>query len=320
MERVITDPQRLEKFARYLCAAGEVQPFHFCGAGPGQPLPPRNAPGVLDLFFFVTAHQFGFWYEADGRYLKPMVAPLEGVDLKGSDYLFRCVTRTWEKRPDFFAPAHLAKLDEQALNAVFQDDHGRNPLPLWAENVNIIKGYAQWFLNEATTPGALVDQANQAARPLEAFLARAGVIPGYAEDPLRKKLQLLAVILENRPEHFLRVTDPDSYEPIIDYHLQRSALRTGLVVVNDAALRARLAARELVSEEDENEVRATTFEAIRQLCQRSGKSVAAVDWFFFTNRRRCPEMSVPDCAACPVQAICAQQVDLFQPVFRTTAY
>lgn len=320
MDRVTIDPHRLAEFARYLRVAGEVQPFHFCGAGPGQPLPPRGAPGVLELFFFVTAHQFGFWYEADGRYQQPMVATLEGVPLKGSDYLFRCATRVWEKRADFFDPARLAALDERALNTVFQDDQGRNPLPLWPENVNIIQGYIAWFLREATTPAALVDQANQSTYPLESFLARAGVIPGYAEDPLRKKLQLLAVILENRPEHFLRVTDPEAYEPIIDYHLQRSALRTGLVVVHEPALRARLAARQLVSEEDEQAVRSVTFEAIRQLCQQSGKSVAAVDWFFFTNRRRCPEMSVPDCAACPVQAICAQQVDLFQPVFRTTAY
>ena len=320
MERVTTDPHRLQAFATYLRVAGEVQPFHFCGTGPGQPLPPRGAPGVLELFFFVTAHQFGFWYEADGRYQQPMVAPLEGVSLKGSDYLFRCATRAWEKCPEVFAPAQLAALDDQSLSALFQDDQGRNPLPLWTENLNIIRDYTAWFLREATTPAALVDQANQTTHPLESFLARAGTIPGYAEDPLRKKLQLLAVILENRPEHFLRVTDPEAYEPIIDYHLQRSALRTGLVVVHDPALRARLAARQLVSESDEQEVRAVTFDAIRQLVQQSGKSVAAVDWFFFTNRRRCPEMSAPDCAACPVQKICAQHIDLFQPVFRTTAY
>lgn len=320
MQRVEVDTERVAEFARYLSGAGSVQPFHFCGTGPGQPLPPRDAPGVLEAFFFATAHQFGFWYEADGGYREPMIATLDGVPLKGSDYLFRCVTRAWENRPDFFAPARLATLDEAALNGLFADDGGRNPLPMWRDNREIIRGYTDWFLREATTPRAVVEQANQAARPLEAFLRRAGTIPGYAEDPLQKKLQLLAVILENRPEHFLKVTDPESYAPIIDYHLQRSALRTGLVVIREAALRDRVAARRLVAAADEEEIRRATFEAIRLLCAQSGKSVAAVDWFFFTNRRRCPEMTAPDCPACPVQAICARQVDLFQPVFRTTAY
>jgi hypothetical protein len=320
MERVTVDAERVEAFARFLGRAETVQPFHFTGRGPGEPLPPRDVPGVLEAFFFATAHQFGFWTAAGGRYHRPMIATVEGVALKGSDFLFRCVTRAWETRADLFTPAHLATLDDAALNRLFADDHGVNPLPMWKDNLHLIRGYADWFRREATTPHAVVEQANAAPRPLEAFLRKAGTIPGYAEDPLQKKLQLLAVILENRPEHFLRVTDPESYAPIIDYHLQRSALRTGLVAVRDAALRARLVDRALVTAAEEDEIRRATFEAIRQLCAQSGKSVAAVDWFFFTNRRRCPEMSEPACAVCPVQPICARQTDLFQPVFRTTAY
>jgi hypothetical protein len=156
--------------------------------------------------------------------------------------------------------------------------------------------------------------------PLAAFLSDAGEVPGYAEDPLQKKLMLLAIILENRPEGFLRVSDPDSAVPIIDYHLQRSALRTGLVRVDDPELAAQLERRERVDDETEAEIRQATFDAISQLVDASGLSVAAIDWFFFTNRTRCPEMSEPNCAACPVQPVCARLTGLFQPVFRTTAY
>jgi hypothetical protein len=320
MKHVMVDDARVEAFARYMRQAGAVQPFHFCGRGPGEPLPPRDAPGVLEAFFFATAHQFGFWHESGGRYREPMIARVGGVALKGSDFLFRCVTRALETRADFFEPAHLATLRDDAWYRVFADDGGVNPLPLWSDNLHIIHGYTDWFRREATTPRAVVEQANATTRPLENFLKRAGSLPGYAEDPLRKKLQLLAVILENRPEHFLRVTDPEAYEPIIDYHLQRSALRTGLVVVSEPGLRARLVERALVTATEEDEIRRATFEAIRRLCAHSGKSVAAVDWFFFTNRRRCPEMTAPECPACPVHDICARQTDLFQPVFRTTAY
>ena len=62
------------------------------------------------------------------------------------------------------------------------------------------------------------------------------------------------------------------------------------------------------------------YEAIQQLVELSGKSMGAVDWFFFNARRRCPEMTEPECARCPVDPVCAHRKELFQPVLRTTFY
>ena len=314
------DDRRVAAFSEFLSRADDVRPFTFAGDEPGAPLPLPGQPGVLEAFFFATAHQYGFWYERAGRYDRPMIARLEGRDLKGSDYLFRCITRALERDPEFFLPDRMTARVEAEWNRLFYDDAGANPLPDWPSNMAIIRAYTAWFARRQTTPAELVVRANAAASPLATFLAAVGEVPGYAEDRMRKKLLLLAVILENRPEHFLRVTDSEAYDPIIDYHLQRSALRTGLVVVEDEKLKVRLCAREVVSASEERAVREATFEAVKRLVARSGKSVAAVDWFFFTNRRRCPEMAEPECAACPVQAICARETRLFQPVFRTTAY
>lgn len=90
--------------------------------------------------------------------------------------------------------------------------------------------------------------------------------------------------------------------------------------VEEEGLRRKLVDRALLREEEEAVVREATYEAIRRLMERSALSAAAVDWFFFQNRTRCPEMTEPDCPACPVQAICARETKLFQPVWRTTAY
>lgn len=70
--------------------------------------------------------------------------------------------------------------------------------------------------------------ANANRKPLNALLAQVCQIPGYREDPLQKKSMRLATMLENRPERFLRVTDPELVTPIVDYHIQRSAPRTRL--------------------------------------------------------------------------------------------
>lgn len=320
MKTIWVDERQIDAFAAHLGNSGGAQAFDFCSPGEGFIYPERGGAGALNYFFFACAHQFGFWTLANDRWAGPMIARIDGRDLKGSDFLWRACTRALQRDPQVFAPAALAAAGNRALGDIFRGDDGFNPLPLWSEHLALIRSYAQWFADRRTTPTEVVRSVQAEPKPLFALLALLAEIPGYAEDPLRKKAMLLAIALENRPEHFLNVTDPESAVPIIDYHLQRSALRTGLVRVEDAALRAKLAARELLGENDERRVRAATYEAIARLIAKSGLSSAAVDWFFFQNRTRCPEMTAPDCAACPVQAICARETELFQPVFRTTAY
>jgi hypothetical protein len=320
MKTIWVDERQIDAFAAHLKKSGGTQAFDFCSLSEGFIYPEHGRAGVREYFFFACAHQFGFWTLKDNRWTAPMIARIDGRDLKGSDFLWRAGTRALQNNPQVFAPASLAAKNNRALAEIFHDDAGQNPLPMWPEHLALLRGYAQWFADRQTTPAEVVRQINAEPKPLFALLALLAEIPGYAEDPLQKKAMLLAIALENRPEHFLKVSDPESAVPIIDYHLQRSALRTGLVRVEDAVLRHKLAARERLGESEERSIRAATYAAIAQLIAKSGLSSAAVDWFFFQNRTRCPETTEPDCPACPVQAICAQETPLFQPVFRTTAY
>lgn len=320
MKSVEVDSGQLQKFAVLLPTLGSVKPFDFCSTAPGLLFPFENQRGALESFFFNASHQFGFWYLENDRYARPMIAPAGGVMRKGSDYVAYCVQRALNTDAELFDPAHLALLSDAACEAIFADDHGVNPLPMWPEHLEIIRGYAKWFLDHGTSPQEVLDASNANKKPLNALLAQLHVIPGYREDPLQKKSMLLATILEHRPEKFLRVTDPSSATPIVDYHIQRSALRTGLIRINDDALREKLEMRARVEDCDEEQIRRATYEAVDRLIQASGLSAAAIDYFFFTNRTKCPEMTEPECAICPVQKICARRTNLFQPVIRTTAY
>jgi hypothetical protein len=107
---------------------------------------------------------------------------------------------------------------------------------------------------------------------------------------------------------------------VIDYHLMRSCLRTGLIEVIDDDLRERISGREELSAGDEWAVRFAAYQAIQHVQQQSGRNMGAVDWFFFNARRRCPEMTAPECAHCAIDAVCAHRTELFQPVIRTTFY
>ena len=132
---------------------------------------------------------------------------------------------------------------------------------------------------------------------------------------------MLIYILLNRPENFLQLGNSEEELPCIDYHLMRTALRTGMVSVSDTYLQQKITRRELVSEEQEYDVRQNVYKAINMLVGTSPNlNMVSVDQFLFRMRKGCPEMREPDCKSCALDPVCAKQTQLFQPVIRTTYY
>lgn len=314
--RVCLDRGRIRRVAEVIASATEAAAFDF--TGPGFPEP--GDPVALDFFFAATVQQFGFWRERAGRYEEPMVASLGGRALKGSDYLWAAYRRWGREAPHELTPTGQAALDDADFDRRLRDDGGHNPLPAGTLHPACARAYGRGMLGLGLTPASLLAEADATERPLARFLVRLDEVGGYREDPWRKKSALLAAILSQRPERFLRLGEAEDVPPIVDYHCQRSCLRLGVVSAADDTLAAKLAKREVVSAEEEEAVRAACYEAVGEIRGLSGRSMGAVDWFFFQNRTRCPEMTEPDCAACPADGACAHRTRLFQPVFRTTAY
>jgi len=249
-----------------------------------------------------------------------MGASLRGRTLRGSDYLWAAYRRWGREAPHELTPAGQAALDDADFDRRLRDDGGHNPLPAGTLHPACARAYGRGMLGLGLTPASLLAEADATERPLARFLVRLDAVGGYREDPWRKKSALLAAILSQRPERFLRLGEAEDVPPIVDYHCQRSCLRLGVISAADDTLAAKLAKREVVSAEEEEAVRAACYEAVGEIRRLSGRSMGAVDWFFFQNRTRCPEMTEPDCAACPADDACAHRTRLFQPVFRTTAY
>ncbi|MBP7687431.1 MAG: hypothetical protein KA765_05975 [Thermoflexales bacterium] len=333
--RVKVDHAQVQRLANLIQHLPQVQAFDFTG----EFFPPVNDPNALDLFFAVTLQQFSFWelnrkdtknakpssldlatFAPSRFYAQPMIATLDGRSLKGSDYLFAAYLRAWQRDPSSMSPAAQATLTAAQLDAMLRADDGTNPMPACELHLQQANAYGGDMQALGYTPRVIVEIANRAAEPRTAFLSLLDHVGGYKEDSLRKKTMLLALILEQRPEQFLRAASGEAEPPVIDYHLMRSCLRTGLIEITDDDLRQRIIAREVITPADEWAVRYAAYRAIEAVQQQSGRSMGAVDWFFFNARRRCPEMTAPNCAACAIDAVCAHRVELFQPVLRTTFY
>lgn len=272
----------------------------------------------------MTKHQYGFWLEDGRRYVEPMYGLVNGRRLKGSDFVFQSLWRSGQREPAIYNMERQSRMSDGQIFDVFSDDDGKCPLPMFETHCEIWRGYARDMLSKGLTPSRLVEACRRDPHPVRALLVVLRRIAGYGEDPLAKKAALLAVMLANRPEGFLLPEGfqrpSDLFPPIVDYHIQRSALRTGLVRIDDEDLRGKVAARAVLSAAEESVIRNAVYGAMEELARVSGKGIDALDWFFFQNRRRCPEMTEPECPRCEIQSVCARRTELFQPVFRTTYY
>lgn len=312
--RVRVNDVQVERIARLIARLDTATPFDFCG----DDFPRVGDPRALDFFFASTLQQFGFWHDDGARYTKPFTASLNGRTLKGSDYLWAIYHRWLNADADGLTPARQARVTQDEFLRHLAEDDTR--LPIWQAHWQCARDYGRDMLALDWTPAQIVARANASEKPVQSLLMQLDHVGGYKEDPLRKKSALLAIILQQRPEKFLRTDSDEIVPPIIDYHLQRSCLRMGLIEVNDSRLHQMLTQRELVSAQDEWAIRRVAYTAIERVQKLSGKPMGAVDWFFFSARRRCPEMIKPDCAHCPADLVCAHRIELFQPVRRTTFY
>lgn len=315
--RVRIDRTQVAKVAAIVRDLQEADPFSFTG----DYLPPVGHPAAVDYFFAVTLQQFGFWEADGGHYLRPMIAVIDGRELKGSTYLYRAFRRPLDSDPGFFTPERQAALTMEELSGVMQDDGGSDPLPAAELHLEMARRYGRDMLALGMTPSEILRQTRDSSTPLSLFVKIMDRIGGYKEDPIRKKTGLLAVALNQRPEAYLTFGPEEAVAPVVDYHCLRAVLRLGLVEVLDEDLRAKLAARKLLTPDEEWAVRHAAYRIQALVEEQSGRPIGAVDWFFFNYiRTHCPEMTDPACSECVADPVCAKRKELFQPVIRTSFY
>lgn len=320
---VTTDPSvRIDeaavgRIAGLIRELDDLHPFDFTGG----PFPEVGDPATIGWFAAATLQQYGFWYEVDGRWERSMTGAIGGVRLKGSDYLWSVYRRWRDRDPNAMSPHGQSVVTVEQWRAAAADDDGHDPFPDSVTAAALTRSYGRTLVEIGADATGLVAVAARSPRPLASLLTLLDHVGGYRDDPLRKKSALLGVILRQRPERFLPdVGTHDDAPPIVDYHVQRSCLRTGMVAVDDDMLRRRLVERRILDAADEDIIRRAAFDAVARLSTLSGRGMGAVDWFLFSMRHHCPEAIEPDCRSCPADPACAHRTELFQPVFRTTAY
>ena len=315
VDKANVDLERVQTVGSSLQVAAKRSALTFCAS----PFTELDDPLALEVLTIATAHQYGFWTGTDQGYGGPMWATIDGVRRKGSDFIWHAFTKAATADPTVVDADRLAA-EPLLFDEMCVDDDGVCPIPDAGSHRVVQQAYGA-TIGRLGGIRSVIDRANASEDPLATLLDTLSAIPGYGEDPLAKKANLLALILANRPEHFLHLDDPGSIAPIADYHNIRTLLRTGCVRVADPGLRQILEDRSWTDAVGEASVRSASYEAINALCDASELNVGEVDGFLFTlGRSLCLETEDPNCGECPIEESCALHTELFQPIFRTTAY
>jgi hypothetical protein len=290
--------------------------------------PSLNHPHAIDFFGFACMQQYGFWHDNGTGYDAPMLGTINGKqNVKGSDLLWKMCKNAMDEDSGVFLPKNLTRLSDKEIgDKIFRDDNGPVLFPDMSHRGDLTRAYGTYFHRRGTALSDIVAEANDAPASLSEFRDLVRDVPGYNTDPFEKKQLLLAMALTNRPEGFLKVNDPHNWDPIIDYHLMRLALRTGMIDLkqpwfgDDPELERKNKLREFVSSQDEYEIRDATYNVFQRIILETGLTMTQIDHLFWAGRRYCPEMEEADCAKCTLAPACEKKTDLFQPVYRTDAY
>jgi len=236
------------------------------------------------LFFFMAINH-------DTRGLAGVVC---GRYHRGSDFLFQLMLKLAEEDPCLLEPASLKELTLDEFLSWFSK-FGEGSLPRRpAERVELLREAATKLLEQ---------YGGEVSTLLEACGGRLAGPGGLRErlaafrafsDPLAKKTMVFAILA--RLEGLWEPVDPENITVGVDYHLQRVALRTGMVEVRDPRLREKLVMRRFVSSSEHRAIRSACLMAFSLLSEFSKLSQLELDQIFWHIGRNCCQVRSPCCA------------------------
>ena len=271
----------------------------------------------------------------------------EKLNLKGWDYLSYIFVELAKKNDSLLDSQILASFKKQEvadkLKTIFSDENSKNcTLDRLLERADFLIQTGT-FLNEKfngkisnlikESDGFLLNQGNGLYESLEKILP--------FSDKLRKKSTVFVKLLEE--SGIVKIKDPESFIPMMDYHQQRVILRTGCVEIIDPKLKRKLINQEEIK--SDKIIREACIEASKIISKISGFTTANLDNFFWSLGRSCCRKNIlcssgecdkepctfeaffdmPSHNKCVFEKICKgnqykQYRNLWQPIVKTHYY
>lgn len=222
-----------------------------------------------------------FWFIVTGicQQTRALRGVIDGRTLRGSDYLVAAMRRHLARNPKKWRPQALASWGADDLRAAVSDtgDPKRSTLDRVDERLRLLRAMARFLLDlYGGSVLSLFEASTKRAAGAGGLLERLAGCEAYS-DPVEKKSHLLIMYLNELG--IWPVADPENLEIAVDYHVMRVALRTGMIKVEDDALRRKLAEHAPVDEATDARVR----QAAREACKTTLRSTPSLTPFRLDN-------------------------------------
>jgi len=246
--------------------------------------PPIDAPRDLQLGYFFTMvaidhRTSGPW----GDYSDTV----NGETLRGADLLYWRGARLFRRDSTFFTPERLSAASVEEVRELLGD-----VWDFWTRLL-LIRDLGE-KAREMGGFEALLDSS------IQAFAAKLRRLRAF-EDPVRKKIMLLAKFLDGRG--LANFTDLSNADIPVDNHITRIALRLGLVKLRGTLYDKLVRGLEFTSGEDVV-VRRRVALAWKIVSEYSGIHVFALDDYLWRFARTVCTPNNPKCEVCPFNKVC----------------
>ena len=231
---------------------------------------------ALRVLFFFSAINYdtrGLWGVVRGRLVR------------GSDFLLHTLISLAEEDPSSLDPSSIAALELKDFISWF-GEAGEGRLPRRpSERVALLRDTAERLLKHyGGSVCALLDACGGRVGGPGGLRERLSEFKAF-DDPLAKKVMVFAILA--RSEGLWEPVDEENITVGVDYHLQRVALRSGMVVVSDERLLQKLLFRRFVSAEEHSAIRIACLKAYKLVGHFSGRSQLDIDQLFWHLGRSC---------------------------------
>lgn len=246
---------------------------------------PPPGEGERELGFFVSMVAIDHRTRTE---LTDFSASIGGRKLVGSDLLYNLGTRVYMEEGDSFTLGWLRELSPERAKSI-----------LCFEGTCIWDFFTRIFLLRDV--GSKVESFSDLldVSTVEELARRLGKLRAY-EDPVQKKIMLLAKFLDGRG--LISLDDPERVHVPVDNHLTRLALRLGIVRPSRELSLMVERGVELTMEEDV-EVRTVVRDAWKEVSIKSEVDPFTLDDFLWAfGRSTCHQD--PYCDECPFKGIC----------------
>jgi len=233
--------------------------------------------------------EFWFYVIAICQATRTLQGYINGMWLRGGDYLLAACRRRFDSDQDFFTAKRMKSIREDGLKALLSDDGDpdRSTIDRVAERVGLLRDSARVLLKRFNGDMMRIYDLSEGClirRDGKGLLNLLKNFRAYS-DPVEKKSFLLLLYLNE--SGIWKIRDLENLKIAVDYHIMRIALRSGIVNVVNNALASKLLQRKRVKQSEDYEVRKAVREACSLLSKYSDHNAFEIDTMLWNLGRSC---------------------------------